>query len=375
MTAPLLRASLRTTLVCVLILGTAVTRDAHAESYVFGWPFVTADMTPRGGTTTGPAVEPVREATAEFEALQADGLTQFERDRRAILAMAGSYRVSFDFLEIVGFAADFEPASPYRSWATEHVYVVDDSGERIVLQHILIMSFVNEDGETTGPFVTKHWRQDWQWQASAVHTYRGHGTWARTTRDASEREGRWTQTVWQVDDSPRYAAWGAWQHTPERSWWRSEETWRPLPQREFTVRDDYDVLIGHNTHIILPSGWVHEEHNVKTVLDADGTVASRLAREFGLVRYERLRDFDRSAGDAYWQATASFWGQVRAYWQLAMDESERIRLRERVDGRRLFEPLFARAQAIADGEIFDESDNQAFIARTIDSFRADPEQP
>ena len=352
----------------------AVADEAPEEDrYVFSWPFVDAgNMTPRGGTTEGPPVETVTETTEAFERLTAEGLTDFERDRRAILAMAGTYRVGFDFLEIVGFEPGFEPAEPYQSWGTEHVYVVEDTGEFISLQHVLIMTIITEEGETMGPFVTKHWRQDWTWQDPEAHTYRGFGTWARASRDEEQRRGRWSQTVWQVDDSPRYGAWGSWQHTPERSWWTSSETWRPLPRREFSVRDDYDVLIGTNTHIVLPTGWVQEEHNVKTVLAGVGEVESRLAREIGIARYERIRDFDTGPGDEYWEATSAFWSQVRDYWERAMAADERIALKPEVDGQNLFMPLFERAQAIADGEDFTSEDNRAFIDETLASFRADP---
>ena len=366
---PCLVVAAVTLLACLLPV--SAEQASGEDRYIFAWPFVEGDLSPRGGTTQGPQVEPVTATTEAFERLQAEGLSKFERDRRAILAMAGSYRVSFDFMEIVGYAPDFEPARPYRSWGTEHVYVVADEGERISLQHILVMSIVGEDGEVSGPFVTKHWRQDWVFEDPEVHTFRGLSTWARTTRDAAAREGAWSQTVWQVDDSPRYAAWGRWRHTPERSWWTSEQTWRPLPRREFSVRDDYDVLIGTNTHIVLPTGWVQEEHNVKAVLDAPGEVASRLAREIGIARYDRIRDFDTSAGDRYWSATSPFWAQVREYWQQAMATNARIRLKSEVDGEKLFQPLFKRAQAIADGESFSAEDNRAFIAKTIDRFRTD----
>jgi len=347
---------------------------AEDDPYVFAWPFVEGEMSPRGGTTKGPPVETVTETTAAFERLRADGLSKRERDRRAVLAMAGTFRVSFDFLELVGYAPGFEPARPYRSWATEHVYVVDDSDERVSLQHVLIMTIVGEDGEEMGPFVTKHWRQDWVYENPALHTYRGFGTWARATRDEAERDGHWSQTVWQVDDSPRYAAWGEWRHTPERSWWTSGETWRPLPRREFSVRDDYDVLVGTNTHIVLPTGWVQEEHNVKAALAGPGEIESRLSREIGVVRYERLRNFDTAPGDSYWENTAGFWGEVRDYWQRAMADDERIRLKSEVDGQKLFQPLFERAAAIDDGEAFTAEENQTFVAETIDGFRPAPEE-
>jgi hypothetical protein len=344
------------------------------SSYVFSWPFVTFESdVPRGGTTQGPEVTPVTGTTEVFERLQADGLDKFERDRRAILAMAGTYRVSFDFMEVVGYEPGFEPAAPYQSWGTEHVYVVDESGETLSLQHVLIMSIVGEDGEVMGPFVTKHWRQDWTWQDPEVHVYAGQGTWRRESRSEEERAGHWSQTVWQVDDSPRYAAWGRWEHGDERSIWRSGETWRPLPRREFSVRDDYDVLIATNDHIILPTGWVQEEHNVKAVLAGPGDVERKLAREFGIARYDRIENFDTSPGDDYWQATSDFWSVVRDYWERAMAQDDSITLKPEVDGRPLFSPLFERAQAIAEGESFSNEDNRRYITETIDSYRADLE--
>jgi hypothetical protein len=85
-----------------------------------------------------------------------------------------------------------------------------------------------------------------------------------------------------VDDSPRYAARGRWQHAAGVSTWISDETWRPLPRREFSVRKDYDVLVGTNRHTITPTGWVQEENNVKLALDVqvqDGAPWERAAGE------------------------------------------------------------------------------------------------
>jgi hypothetical protein len=48
--------------------------------------------------------------SAAWRAVQEPGLTKFERDRRAIPAMAGGYRTSFDFLETVGFTPGFTPS-------------------------------------------------------------------------------------------------------------------------------------------------------------------------------------------------------------------------------------------------------------------------
>lgn len=354
-------------------------RAASAESaastqkagrYVFSFPYTEGDaMAPRGGTTRGAPVELVIRETEDFRRIRAPDLNSLERDRRAILAMAGSYRVSFDFLEVVGFSADYEPRRPYQSWATEHIYVIADDEEHISLQHILVMTVLNEAGEPQGPFVSKHWRQDWDYEARAVYTYRGAGTWERRTATPGEVRGHWTQRVWQVDDSPRYAAWGRWRHTPESSSWLSDETWRPLPRREFSVRDDYDVLIGTNRHTILPTGWVQEQRNLKVVLDDTGTIDRRVAKEYGLARYERIRGFDTTDADAYWGATADFWSQVRAYWDRALAQNESVRLKSTVNGEKMFEPLFERARAIADGADYTAGANARFVGKTLDAFR------
>ena len=82
---------------------------------------------------------------------------------------------------------------------------------------------------------------------------------------------------------------------------------------------------------------------------------------------------DTAPGDVYWRNTAEFWGQVRAYWQRAMSDDERIRLKPEVDGQKLFQPLFERAQEIADGKSFTAEENRVYVEKTIDAFRADSE--
>ncbi|MGH8727714.1 MAG: DUF6607 family protein, partial [Burkholderiales bacterium] len=167
-----------------MIATTAMAADdaktSDSRQYTFGWQFIEdSAMAPRGGTTKGPPVTLVTEPTEAFKRLQDDDISKFERDRRAILAMAGGYRTSFDFLEVAGFTKDFKPARPYQSWATEKVYVLEDGSDFISLQHLLVMSIVDKDGKVQGPFVTKHWRQDWQYEPDYQFVYRGNNTWAR----------------------------------------------------------------------------------------------------------------------------------------------------------------------------------------------------
>lgn len=348
---------------------------AHADErhqFTFGWPFEPGDsMRPRGGTTTGTHVDLLEGPSAAWSALQAPGLSKFERDRRAILAMAGDYRTSFDFVETVGFTRDFEPARPYQSWATERIYVIEDRGAEISLQHIIVMFFVDADGVTQGPIVQKHWRQVWQYEDVSLHEFVGHGRWRERTLDPEAVRGRWSQTVYNVDDSPRYEALGDWVHDGNYSSWTSDETWRPVPRRESSVRGDYDVLIGTNRHTITPTGWVQEEDNLKVALDPDGEPRADqpyLAREVGVNRYELIVDFDFSAGDRYWETTQPFWSDVRAAWDAVYAERPTFRLAERVRGRALFEPMFDYAARVEAAGAYDAADGREFIRRTLDRY-------
>ena len=364
-----LKIVIQSVVLCTLFL---VSLQSHAKDYVFGWPFLESEaMQPRGGSTTGPEVTLASEPSETFESIRQSEISDFERDRRAILSMSGPYRVSFDFLEVAVFEGDFQPAAPYRSWGTEYVYVIEDEGDYISLQHVLVMTVIDDEGVSHGPFTTKHWRQDWHYQPESAHLYQGDNLWEEQSIPEDVRSGHWAQTVWQVDDSPRYAGWGQWSHHPTFSNWNSNTTWRPLPRREYAARDDYDVLVGENHHTVTADGWIHEEHNNKVVLETTGSEPKSIAREYGIARYQRIEGHDFSPGDQYIESTAEFWGAVRRYWSEIYAENKVIQLEEPIDQAGLFMPLFERAQQIADGDFFDEEANLSLINSTIDGFMAE----
>lgn len=346
------------------------------QRYTFSWPYAKgSEVQPRGGTTRGTAVELASEASKAWQALRASGISDYERDRRAILAMAGPYRASFDFIETVRYTFDQDPPRPYQSWGTEYVYVAEDRGDFISLQHLLVMFTADEDGAISGPFVMKHWRQDWQFEDTMLIEYQGLNEWRQRKVAQDAVRGMWSQAVFQVDDFVRYEALGRWRHEGNYSAWTSEETWRPLPRREYSVRDDYDVLVGINRHTILPNGWTHEQDNRKLALDAPGQArrdTAWIARELGVNRYERIENFDFSAGHAYWQATSAFWGDVRSAWSDWLMDHERLTLRERSGDNIEIEPpyerLFEMADRIAHIGEYDAEEAKASIADIIDSY-------
>jgi hypothetical protein len=338
-----------------LTLATARAEQAtSAPRYTFSWQIGQANApAPRGGTTRGPAVELDTQPSAAWQALQEPRIAPLERDRRAILAMAGDYRVTFDFLEIEEFPPRAERDKPYQSWGTERVYVDSDTGTTISLVHILDMRIVQDDGKVSDPIVTKHWRQTWQYEPRELVEFKGLNRWERRKLGSAERKGQWSQTVYQVDESPRYASVGHWSHTGSFSTWISAETWRPLPRREWSVRSDYQVLLGTNRHTISSTGWLQEENNLKMVLGQDGAANREqpyLAREYGVARYSRILGGDFHAADEYYQRTRTFWTSVLTTWHQLFEQHPVVTLRAPVDQAGLFRKLFEYADHLAGGE-------------------------
>jgi hypothetical protein len=254
-----------------------------------------------------------------------------EQDRRAIRAMAGTYKVEFNFVETVPLAEGYEAKPPKRSGATELVLVIEDTPRRMELQHILVLG----DPAT----VVKHWRQRWDYEDRDLLEFQGRATWAHRTLLPAEVKGTWTQSVFEVGDAPRYEGVGRWVHAGDSSSWESNETWRPLPRREHTTRDDYQVLLGRNRHTVTPGGWVHEQDNVKMRLDPS---RSLLVREAGLNRYTRVQK-DLSAGEAYWKETAGYWREVRAAWDRRLSAPS-VEVESWRDGTLRYEHFLERAE-------------------------------
>jgi hypothetical protein len=333
----------------VILLSISFLTYGEESKYIFGWTHLEDSnlKTPRGGTTTGPAVTLDTETSSSWKLLQDPNLSKFEKDRLAILSMVGKYRVYFDFMETMGFVENYQPKQPYQSWATEFVEVVDEEKDFISLQHIIVMYFKQDDGSVSNSVVMKHWRQDWKFQDSEINTFVGNKTWVKDRIPWMTKKGTWSQAAYQVDDTPRYQSYGEWTHSENFSSWTSKETWRPLPRREFSIRNDYDVMVGTNIQTITPTGWVHEQNNKKVVLNDGHQV---LAKEIGIARYQRIKDFNWEAGKDYWKNTNIFWRAVREAWNRKLDNSNSFKLQNKVDGEMLFTKLFMMADQYAQGE-------------------------
>lgn len=263
------------------------------------------------------------------------------RDRQSILAMQGDYTVDFAFDETVLLQPGYERQAAMRSGGDETVIVVEDTPTRIVLQHILV--------DAKSGHVTKHWRQDWFYEAPTRFEFTADQTWHVRTIPADATRSAWTQCVYEVSDAPRYCGTGRWDYTNGVSTWTSDLSWRPLPRREYTRRGDYNALSVVNRHTLTPNGWTHEQFNTKVLRKPDGTQVE-LAREFGFNDYLKTTEVDFTPARDYWRATAGYWAKVRAHWNGFLSKAPGVRLKTKVDGMAMIVPLFTQAGDVQEGK-------------------------
>lgn len=268
----------------------------------------------------------------------------FEQDRADILAMAGNYKVRFDMQESTRWDAAYAPLDRKISGGHEVVRVIEDSGRKIVLQHLLV---VEHEGK---PHVIKHWRQDWEYEPARVLVYSDRNSWKWEDVPPKMRTGRWSQTVWQVDDSPRYGGWGQFETQGGIRRWRSNWTWRPLARRDAIRNPVYDRYLSINRHQNGPEGWVHWQDNTKMAA-RDGKLVP-IVQEYVLNSYTKFDGYNVKAADDYWAATKDFWAAVRAEWDRVATTKGGIGITEEAQtGTVISARLLELADQIAGGKV------------------------
>ena len=290
----------------------------------------------RGGTTRGkPAIlDPV--PSKYFNKLQ-KSKNKKDQDRLAILSMTGEYKVSFEFNELYGSKPNYALDNPYKSWGTEVIIIVENKENFISLQHIMVMYMQNKEGKVLGPYIQKHWRQDWTYEDTEILNFQGNRVW-QINKIAKEL-GSWSQTVFQVDDTPRYESYGTWVHSDGASRWVSKSTPRPLPRREFSVRNDYDILLGLNKILVMPWGWVMEEMNEKIK-----NKNIYLGSEYGVARYQKIKDYQFKPAYDYWKNTKTYWQEVRKIWRNVITKNNIFCLNEKIDSKPTYIHFFSQAE-------------------------------
>lgn len=249
-------------------------------------------------------------------------------DRDAVMDMCGCYEISFRYSETFSPDSDYKKKENYVASALELALPIVEENDRISIQHLLIIN------DST---VIKHWRQDWLYENPEVFTYQKGRTWDFKVLPVEEVAGQWTQKVYQVDDSPRYSGSATWIHADGKHFWENE-TDSPLPRREYSKRDDYNVMIRGNRHEITSKGWNHEQDNDKIIRE-EGKEDMLLAQEKGMNTYTRVADEKCQAARDWWVNHSDFWSRVRAAWDEIYAQNGTLTLLKQVDEKPLYKHI------------------------------------
>ncbi|WP_433833561.1 DUF6607 family protein [Flavobacterium anhuiense] len=255
-----------------------------------------------------------------------------QQDIKSIKSMCGCYEVKFNFTETFSYPKDsltYKPSETKHESALEWVELLEDTPNKIVMQHLLIVS---------DDMIIKHWRQDWLYENTDLYTFDKGNTWKYKKLDKKAVKGQWTQKVYQVDDSPRYEGSSTWVHVDGQDYWANVAD-APLPRREQTKRNDYNVLKRRNIHEITATGWNHEQDNDKLVRDDAGKDVL-LAQEKGFDVYTKVPDVKCIAAQKWWVANNALWKNVRDKWQTLFDRHKDLNLEAKVDRKALYSLLF-----------------------------------
>ncbi|AXB55302.1 DUF6607 family protein [Flavobacterium fluviale] len=255
-----------------------------------------------------------------------------QQDIKSIKSMCGCYEVKFNFTETFSYPKDtltYKPSETKHESALEWVELLQDTPNKIVMQHLLIVS---------DDMIIKHWRQDWLYENTDLYSFDKGTSWKYKKLDKKAVKGQWTQKVYQVDDSPRYEGSSTWVHVDGKDYWANVAD-APLPRREQTKRNDYNVLKRRNIHEITATGWNHQQDNDKLVRDDAGKDVL-LAQEKGFDVYTKVLDVKCIAAQKWWKENNALWKNVRDKWQTLFDRNKDLNLEAKVDRKALYSLLF-----------------------------------
>ena len=261
------------------------------------------------------------------------GQNKKEEDQKAIKSMCGCYEVQFNFAETFSFSKDslYKKSPVKHDTALEWVELIEDQPNKIVMQHLLITGKTEES-------IVKHWRQDWLFENTHFYNFNKETTWNFKKANTKDVKGQWTQKVYQVDDSPRYEGTATWSHQDGRHYWENT-TDAPLPRREHTIRNDYNVLQRTNVHEITNYGWIHDQDNSKLVRK-ENEKDILLAQEKGHDVYTKVADSKCKLAQDWWVKNNAVWKKVRDKWEIVFSKNKDISLHKTVEKQPLFMNLF-----------------------------------
>ena len=256
---------------------------------------------------------------------------QKKQDIEAIKEMCGCFEIDFKFSETFQYINDsnYSKSKNYNAKALEYAKLIKDEKDHISIQHLLVM----------GDYIIKHWRQDWVFQNKDLLKYDGNNNWKYISKTKKDVKGQWTQKVFQVDDSPRYEGSATWVHADGKSYWENS-SYAPLPRREYTKRNDYNIMIRGNRHEITKDGWVHDQDNFKVVKDSESDSEVIIASEKGINTYTRVDESNCKEAIKWWDENNEKWLLVLEKWNSIYSKKDDISLRQSVENKPLFSFLF-----------------------------------
>ena len=248
-------------------------------------------------------------------------------DIDAIKGMCGCMDIKFEFAETVSPQKDYKFYENYLSGGRELAFIVEETPDKLVIQHILVIM---------DTMIVKHWRQDWIYEGEEIFMYDKDQRWIKKTLSKKERNGKWVQKVYQVDDSPRYEGIGSWVMVDGKTYWESVAD-APLPRREYSKRKDYNVMKRGNRHEIKNFGWIHEQDNIK-IMRGDTDII--IAEEKGWNTYKRIDESNCKAAIDWWADNKSYWKNVRTVWDEYFKEKNIISLHTQINKKPMFSEFF-----------------------------------
>lgn len=291
-----------------------------------------------------------------FTVLNVNAQNKLDQDREAIKALAGFYKVTFNYAETFSPDDDYKFHERHRSSAKEIAIILEDSPKKIVIQHLLVMR-----GDS---MIIKHWREDWTYEDQTILAYDKDNAWKKVALSANDVKGKWTQKVFQVDDSPRYQAIGTWVHVDGRHQWQSNAD-SPLPRRESSERNDYNVLNRGNNLYLTDKGWMFEQDNKKMV--RTNGKDSLIAMEKGLEEFIKTDPKSFGYAQTWWKQQEGFWKDARASWDEVFAENNYIKLNLKVGNKLLYEQFFALGDQSAKEKWSSEKNREA-IKKVIETY-------
>jgi hypothetical protein len=254
---------------------------------------------------------------------------QQKMEAKAIENLCGCFNVTFKYAET------FSPIEGYKYHDREEInggielaLPIEISNNKVSIQHLLVIS---------DSMIIKHWREEWTYENPILWKYIDTKTWVKQVLTPTQIKGKWTQTVWEVSDEPRYQGLGTFNIIDGETFWQNT-TDAPLPRREYSVRNDYNILNRTNILHITDNGYVHKQDN-KKIIRKNGK-DSLLVEEKGINSYNRVAASKCSAAKKYWERNNAFWLKVTTVWNNYLNTHNTIKLKTKVEEKVLHQYLY-----------------------------------